>query len=265
MTITFVDALLSNIVEGSSDALAQASLPDRPRPFFERSEITSKRHFILDEIPDLNADALGAACEKCGARFSWGQWLNAADRLKLMECHRCGNRIYNEDFCLDPSDELLAELQVPGYFDRTWYHATTRQNWLPGVRGAFGGDFLIHAGDRITAMARADGFYESNRMRHRAGRELEIFLYSFKFRGSRSFRPELFEDMGEDWPEDLRHERSMGVLANGDTSPTGDVPMSEGFRGAGYYNRYEVPGSVSVIAPAKHIQLNTVEMVSLGI
>lgn len=262
---TFVDALLSNTVESTSDAVATANLPDRPRPHFERSEITSKRHFILDEISDLNADALGAACEKCSAHFSWGQWLNAGDRMEQMRCHRCDSSIYNEDFCLDPSEETLAEFRKPGYFDRTWYHATTRADWVRGVRGAFGGDFLIHAGDRITAMARADNFHEANGFPYRAGRELEIFLYSFKFRSTRGFRSELFEDMGEDWPEDLGHRTTMRVLANGVSSPARSLLMDRSFRGAGYYNRYEVPGSVSVIAAAKHIQLNTVEVVSLGI
>ena len=256
MTVTSVESILAGRLPASEE------LPDRPRPSFERSEIVSKRHFILEEIPDLNTDAMGAACEKCGARFSWGQWLNASDRMKQMKCHCCANPICNEDFCLDPSERLLAELREPSYFDRTWYHATLRKNWLQSARETHGGEFLIHAGDRLTALARADGFYESNR--YRAGRELEIFLYSFKFRGVRSFRPEFFDDMGDDWPEDLSHEIAMRVLANGDPSPAGDVSMDESFRGAGYYNRYEIPGGVSVIAPAKHIQLNTVEMVSLG-
>ena len=258
MTVTSVESILAGRLPASEE------LPDRPRPSFERSQIVSKRHFILEEIPDLNADAMGAACEKCGARFSWGQWLNAIHRMEQVSCHRCESPIYNEDFCLDPTEELLAELRAPGYFDRTWYHATLRKDWLRSVRQSFSGGLLVHAGDRLTALARADNFYEANRFAHLAKSPKEIFLYSFRFRSTRGFRPELFEDMGEDWAEDLTHRMSMRVLANGDSSPAGDVSMDESFRGAGYYNRYEIPGGVSVIAPAKHIQLNTVEMVSLG-
>lgn len=262
MTVTPVETITAEAAKRQSAPAQSPVYSDGPRPLFELSDITDMRHHILDSIEDLNADALSSVCEICGARMSWGQWLNASDLLSLTKCHRCDSLV-DTGTCLDPSEALLAELREPGYFDRTWYHATMRRNWLSGARGTFGGEFLIHAGDRLTALARADSFYESRGISPKGERRLEVFIYSFRFQNSQSFRRELFDDMEMEWPEDRGHERPMRVIGNGDSSPAGDVTMYPSFPGAGYYNRYELPGTVSVIAPAKSIDLDTVEMISL--
>lgn len=228
------------------DATATAS---KVRPTFERSEISDRFHWILDEIQDLSADALASACDYCGASFSWGQWLTSAGEDSNFHCHSCSKAVHPHDSTQDPSEALVSELRSPGYFDRIWYHATIQKDWLQAVQEAADGELLVHAGDRLTALGRADYLRHAHSQSYRSSEPLPIYLHSFRLRVTEGFAPEILEDSSDDWPEDLSdHFFGMQVLVG-----EGPLNISDSFIGAPYYNRYEAPGTISLILGAKFI------------
>ncbi len=230
----------------------------RQRPLFERSELTHTSRWTGEAIPDLNADAMEAVCNSCKARLSWTQWLNSSDwRKRPIDCHRCGAGLYSDDPCLDPTPELLAEVAAPGYLDRTWYHATQKKYWAREVRSAEDGNLIVHAGSMLSALARADYFREEY-----GG---PVYLHSFKLRSNRAICTTVLEDMMERWQEDLREPVTMGVCpTRGKREPYSFRTLGEGcYLGALYYNRYEVPGDISILFHAPLVQLNTVTTVEL--
>lgn len=231
----------------------------RQRPLFERSELTPISRWTGEAIADLNGDALEAACNECKARLSWAQWLNSGDyRKRPVECHRCGARTYSDDSCLDPTPELLAEVTAPGYLDRTWYHATQKRNWAREVRSAEDGQLIVHAGSKLSALARADYLREE-------GYDGPVYIHSFRLRSSRWICTTLLDDMAERWQEDLRDPRNMDVCpVRGRRDPYSFRTLGNGgYLGALYYNRYELPGDISILFHAPLVQLNTVTTVEL--
>lgn len=226
------------------------------RPTFNRAELDPKNHWILEEIEDINSDALDAVCGECQAKLSWAQWLNSSQGSR---CHRCDSLIlvgYSETI----SKELIASVKDPDYFDREWFHASKRKNWSRSTRDAEQGNLLVHAGSRLAALSRADDIFREN-----SGLTGEYYLHSFRLRSSASFSHSMLEDMEDDWQTDLRYPQEMLICSvKGEAATDDHLELSKkGIRGAAYYNRYDVPGDISIIFHAKLIQLNTVETVKL--
>lgn len=231
------------------------------RPQFAVDDISTIAQWMLEEIEDLNADALDAICSECSARLSWGQWINGNDYklLSQTQCHSCGEPIrFLESSWSLPTHQRDA-VEVPGFFDRRWYHATMRSNWAETAKEAVDGRLIAHAGSRLSALSRADSFIQS----HRPG---PISLYSFELTSTADFTTTIYDDMGEDWPERTDEQYAMRICHQEDQDD--DLPsqwehLAEGITGAPYYNRYEVPGQISILFHAKLIDLSTVEVVEL--
>lgn len=233
------------------------------RPQFDRSEISDHYRLMADEISDLNADALDAICSQCRTPLSWAEWINSNDYRKQTSCHSCGKRIFSTGSYEWPMPVQQQDLAAsPGYFSRRWYHATRRQNWAEVAREAAAGRLLVHAGSKLSALSRADLF-----LRERFNpNPRPIQLYSFELRSTAEFSTTIYDDMGEDWPDRLGDGFDMRIChstAMDEDEPSCWEPMGEGVLGVPYYNRYEVPGEISILFSAPLIDLATVEVEEL--
>jgi len=231
------------------------------KPSYGRSQISSKNHWILDEIPDFDADALDAVCQHCKVKLSWGQWLNSIDYHLNLRCHSCAGILFPEMWGESMPRASFDAVQDPGYFDQTWYHASDRRHWAQEVRAALRGELLIHAGTRLSALSRADTLYEET------GKQVPIYLHSFRLRSTKSLSRIVLDDACDLWQDELTDPRAMAICpVEGDDDDGEALSLSlspEGYRGAPYYNRYEIPGDISLLVHAGLIQLNTVETVEL--
>lgn len=226
-----------------------------PRPSFTRKELAILgSRFTLQAIEDLDADALRAACPECGAALSWGQWLELEKLDRRTSCHSCDSRFYGDGYTTSPpTEELAAELSQEGYFDRVWYHATDRADWVSEVRAAFGGNLLVHAGSKLSALSRADDLIRQG------NGSTEFYLYSFRLKSTSGFLTELLEDMCEDWQITTAQQQEMTVCDLRGEGIERTRHLSSRVRGAGYYNRYELPGDISLLFQAKLIAVESVE------
>lgn len=231
------------------------------RPQFTLGQIPPKAHWILRGIEDLNGDALDAVCWSCETPLSWGQWLRGRNYNSHSECHNCGERIISEGFARDLPRHHVRELRRPDYFDRVWYHATKSENWVEDVQTAEEGRLLVHAGSLLSALSRADDLYRENSLHHP-----EIFLHSFRLKDPELVSPTIFDDMMDDWPVRTDYLESMRVcpVEGIDSEIIGEWQTIEaGYAAAPYYNRYELPGDISLILAASLIDEYSLDTVKL--
>lgn len=232
----------------------------KPRPQYNLEDISKNHYWSLPLVSDLNGDANDTRCWNCRARLSWGQWLNAGDFSRIEYCHRCESAVSvdggHEEFV---PRSVFSRIAKKDFFDRTWYHATDKENWAQEVQEALDGQLIVHAGDELTARFRADGLYKET------GSKCRYYLHSFKLRSTESFARVPLKDQVDCWQEELTAPDPMEVDRWGDDAPLGEfVEFSpEGFRGAAYYNQLEAPGEISILFYAGLIQLNTVKTVEL--
>ena len=75
---------------------------------------------------------------------------------------------------------------------------------------------------------------------------------------------DVLDDMTEDWQITVGNPYDMDTCEiEGGGCTGGYKHLDERTRGAAYYNRYELPGDISIIFHGKLVQLNTVETVEL--
>lgn len=236
-------------------------MTEAQRPSYSHSQISSMNHWILEEITDFNAYALDAICQHCKVKLSWGQWLNSIDYHLMLKCHSCSGMLFPEVWGEFMPRTSFEAVQEPDYFARTWYHASDRKHWASEVRAALRGQLLIHAGTKLSALSRADALYEET------GKQVPIYLHSFRLRSTRSISRSVLDDACDAWQDELTDPQAMVICpVEGDDDDGERLRLSlsaEGYRGAPYYNRYEIPGDISLLVHAKLIQLNTVETVEL--
>lgn len=236
--------------------LLESTQSERPR--FERSEITDRALWILDGIEDPNADALDAVCPDCSTSLNWAQWLNSRDITRKTYCDRCHRLITLREHTEDLPRHRLQSVQQPGYFGQTWYHASRKEHWVDEVQEAEDGKLLVHAGSRVAALAMADS------RRREISPLPSIYLHSFRFSSTASATTTVFEDMLDDWPKRIDQEITMEVCpVVGEPHSLEELSFSSGFRIAAYYNRYEVPGDISILFHAALIDLASVDTVEL--
>lgn len=201
---------------------------------------------------------MAAQCHKCDAKLSWGQWLNTCDFKFRVNCHSCRSMLLSEDFYTLLPRETWEQVQQPDYFDRIWYHASRKKDWAQQVRTADDSQLLVHAGSKLSALSRADDIFADILSVE------PIYLHSFRLRSSRSFSRIILDDMMDEWQVRLDHSCDMAVCKiEGGDCPDAYGQLNEKTRGVAYYNRYELPGDISIIFHGKLVQLNTVETVEL--
>ncbi len=229
------------------------------RPQLTLNELSPRIHWVLQGVEDINGEAPNSACLSCGSTLSWAQWFNSADSSMRTSCHECGRFLRpSSGTAKYPSEDFREELLETGYFDQTWYHTSKDKNWARTVRHADGGQALVHAGSRLSALSRADDLYEDDQ-------ESTYYLHSFRLRSTRHFDRRLFGDACTNWQKLLSvPQRYVRVYAETLESSYVDSPLQVGGKlGLGYYNCYELPGEVSILFHAPLVQLNTVTTVEL--
>ena len=233
------------------DTLSEAQIIE-----IDGGDFRTRYRWILSELTDLNAPALAAQCYRCETPMSWRQWLTSANHADT-ECSQCGKTLYFDDCTADlPSEELIGELRAPGYFDRTWYHATRNENWLQEVREASDGELIIHAGDKLTALSRADWLYSGGDSE--SGKGQPVYLHSFTLSSTEGFSTAVLNDCDEAWQERLDKPYLMDVLIAEQDSKEQMIALSKDRPGATYYNRYELPGTLSALFAAQLIDASSV-------
>ncbi len=242
--------------------MVAALKPERPK--FELGDISTFYSLVADGIKDLNTDAFDAVCKHCQARLSWGQWLNSKDYRKNVVCHICGKAIFYRDHSEWPMPSYHQYLvRHPDFFDRQWYHATTKRDWVEAVQEAANGKLLIHAGSKISALYRATRFLN----RALASNISPVSIYAFKLKSTMEFSTTIYDDMGDDWPDRLGDGFTMKVSESTNTARKEKVrrePMGKGILGVPYYNRYEVPGEISILFSSILIDPTTVEVTKIS-
>ena len=224
----------------------------------------SKYHHMLQEIPDLDAQALDFICLECGTELSWWQWFESRNYNRGVLCD-CGELIPPGGFKRRlPRHQQLA-VEEPGYFDRRWYHATRTEDWAEIIQDAEDGELLVHAGSKLSALSRADDMSRTSLNSSRP-----MFLYSFRLTAPDRISTTVYDDMMDEWPTRLGEGTSLWECALENDGADG---LNSGFSfshlddiipGAPYYNRYELPGEISLIFHAGLIDLLTVEVTVLS-
>ncbi len=231
------------------------------RPQYRLCDIPSKAHWILRGIEDLNGDALDAICWNCDTPLSWAQWLRGRNFQSHSHCHSCGERVVSEDFSRDLPRHHVRELRRADYFARTWYHATRDESWVPTVQEAEDGKLFVHAGSLLSALSRADDLYSERSSVHPT-----VYLHSFQLKDPGLVSPTIFDDMMDDWPirTDLQHSMRVCLVEGIDEEIIGNwQDLEPCFKAAPYYNRYELPGDISLILAASLIDGHSVTTVEL--
>jgi len=151
------------------------------------------------------------------------------------ECLGCGREIATAVMGIKVHPDSQKFLNASAVRSSLWHHATYRSNWYVGLdeysREA-GEDILIHLGTREASLDRARTL-------------LGKTLYTVKINPEATISPYVVED-DNTWPEgtgDLSVEGWNGYF--------GDVTR--------YVNRYEMPGSISLIVNYKMISIVEVE------
>ena len=227
--------------------------------------IRAEIELMLTEIEDINAPALDAVCGECAAPLSWAQWLiEAYGPSNSTLCATCGKPPRVRFFERNLPTYRVEEIKAPGYFERTWYHATDNPCWAEDVQSAMDGELLIHAGSKIAALSRAVD------LRRDSGEaEDPLYLHSFRLSATDSMGRTVIEDADGYWPETLSEaleSRRLEICAiEGEpyVERFEKFSFEEGLRGVPYYNRYELPGDISLLLHAGLIDLESVETVDI--
>jgi len=205
---------------------------------------------ILTDLTVAAPNNTGFVCPNpaCGAemsRRSWGQQrkhysfgLNCTSCKKMV---KEGTFSYNKnafagEVCpirvVSRSAHLMNKEEVP---QERWFHATKRGNWAEAIQSASTserGGLMVHVGDRETAMERAkDTFWNRT-----------FYLYEVSIAPDTRILDGIVDDENS-WP--TFKEEMEGEDAN--------FPEYVGVDAVRYVNRYEAPGSISLLVDAKKL------------
>lgn len=219
-------------------------------------DISRERHYWISQA--LTEDELNEptrmSCDSCGERLLMAAWLGGSN----LGCTSCGSMVCRDALALqvETPEELLSEVESDGFWRQTWYHASTSPSWATDIRRATGpmegsGGLLIHAGSHLAALNRADDLYGELRA-------TEIYLYSFRLRGTSAVARDFILKDENYWQEWLTDPVEMAIGASRKPSIDRAHLAEDGFRAAAYYNCYEMPGELALILHSNLIQLNTV-------
>lgn len=221
----------------------------------------SQYYFTLQGISDLDAQALDLICVACRMPLDWWQWFQSRGYSRDTNCD-CGEPVTRRFGRKLPSHQRFA-VESPGYFDRVWYHASHNRNWIEDVQGAEDGELLVHAGSKLAALSRADDLGRG----HLFGDRKPIYLHSFLLSDPSAISTTIYDDLMDEWPVRLDDEDPMPLCPIEDEEERSDSyswqPLDYGVQGAPYYNRYEIPGEISLILHAGLINRDSVETVTL--
>ena len=211
---------------------------------------------ILLDYDVAPADMVGLICPNtnCGkhmTRREWGTKRDLAAYGDLITCQHCENdadntfREFTPDNCKVDVESRSAELIEDSAARTTvWYHATTRENWDKNilVRNPREGDLYVHLGTKSAAIERIHDSLD-----HKGG---EFYLYEVTLMEDTNLASHILSDDNV-WPthtnSDERYADSWEPV-----DWKNEIQVHDAVR---YLNRWETPGSVSMLARASKIQV----------
>lgn len=194
------------------------------------------------------ADSAGWACADCGWECPDARILQATRRKTRIRCGGCRQLIRNENDFWDVRfrKEHLPFLDEENVREASWWHATPVVGWweslpsgmekipqcdgpvIPSASSLDDGDLMVHVGTKAAALDRVlcQGV-------------LDIWLHELRIRPEATLADGIWEDEETSFPE--RSGQARGPwLADGVTR---------------YLNQYEMPGSVSLLANPRTLEL----------
>jgi hypothetical protein len=202
---------------------------------------------ILTDLTVAAPNNTGFVCPnpECGAemsRRSWGQQrkrysfgLNCASCKKMV---KDGSFSYNKnafagEVCpvriASRSAHLMRKEEVP---QERWFHATKRSNWAEVIQSASAserGGLMVHLGNRETAMERAKDTFWNRR----------FYLYEVSIAPDARVLDGIVDDENS-WP-------AFKDEMEGEDAQFPEFIDADAIR---YVNRYEAPGSISLLVDA---------------
>ena len=179
----------------------------------------------------------GNHIEKSAERFS-SYW----QEVPVLACETCGDA---QAGCITVAPSSAHLLQKTAVKESVWYHATYVEDWFEKVSTGHGmkretGDFLyIHVGTEDASRDLADSKYFTH---PRDGER--IMLYKLKVKSDAVLAPSILNDIETWWDY-------SSVTAETNTAIGGDAVR--------YLNRWESPGSISLLVDARMLELVNVE------
>lgn len=174
------------------------------------------------------------ACSLCFAPLSKADQIDlcdgeADDMLNEVECPACGDYfdITGVEVRVHPDTSNLLDMKTA--LEAEWYHVSWSANWHNSILQEEDIPY-VHAGNRQSAVERYEGLYKG----------CKAYLYKFKIAPSANLTPTVFDDLN-DWPQTVSYPMGM---------PSQQGRTVDGFR---YINRWESPGSVSLMIDPQHI------------
>lgn len=213
---------------GKKSSKSKVRKPDAPRTLITEEE----REAFKEENSQLS-------CPSCNTPATQMQMAVLAWENPVM-CRGSGCKSPRYDIYsakVIPRDHTAPIMLDPKKIgERSWIHMTnTGDNWHDEVSAV--DDLVIHAGDYEAA---ADRMLSEN-MHRREDHMVNMFTISFK--DPESLR--VMEPIGEDMNDDILYDM-------------------ENYDAAAYINRWEAPGTISIEANPRVMQVDKVEKVSMG-
>lgn len=201
-------------------------------------------HPELMPLTAANAGLSAFRCNTCGNHITKQ---NESDspifhEVPLVECDTCEGEVQQGSITVAP--DSVQFLQASAVKDTVWYHATYVDDWFNRVTTGQGmegeeGDFLyIHVGSEQAARDIARDKYFSA-----YGGDLDISLYQVRLKADAVLSPYIVHD-DETWRDF--------------SSATDKTAKAMGGDAVRYLNRWEAPGSISLLVDARQLEFVSV-------
>lgn len=147
---------------------------------------------------------------------------DADDALENVDCPACGDYFDITEVEVRVHPEATPLLSMETVLETEWFHVSWSSNWHASLLREESIPY-VHAGNRQSAIDRYEGLY----------RGCIAYLYKFKLAPGISISDVIYDDLNE-WPEDIQR---------------GGLPYRNGreVNGVRYVNRWESPGSISIL------------------
>jgi hypothetical protein len=207
---------------------------------------------IYPDLMPFEAAAVGFSpfrCDNCGTHITKKNEAGSPiwHEVPLVECDLCEGDTHEGSITVTPSSAHL--LSQDAVRETVWFHATYVEDWFEKISTGHGmeredGDFLyVHVGSEDAARDIAkykyfDGYSFSD--------EPIVMLYQVKLKTGAKLSSRVVND-NETW-------RDFGSVVEGSKEAIGGDAVR-------YLNRWESPGSISLLVDARQLELVGVEQI----
>lgn len=191
----------------------------------------------------MGDDPSAFACGSCLAPISKEDQITLCsgdldDPLENVDCPACGDYFDITEVEVRVHPEAMPLLSLDTVQETEWFHVSAFENWHTAITMQRHVPY-IHAGNRASAIDRYEGLYRGR----------TAYLYKFKLVPGARISDIVYDDLNE-WPKYVERELPK--------SKKGQVV--DGIR---YVNRWESPGSISLLVNPLHIYQVTCEEICI--